>query len=142
MPCTPSAYSVAQTILDGEGDYVMVVKDNQPQIRADIQLLLQESQVVAETLTATETVDLGHGRIEVRRLTASSALAGYLDWPGLQQVFKIVRTTTCKRTGQERCQSVYGITNLPPRLPPMRPANSAWPVSTGASKTKRIGCGM
>ena len=106
---------VAQTILDGDGDYVMLVKGNQPNLLADIRLLFQERQVVAETLTATETVDLGHGRIEVRCLTASSALADYLDWPGLQQVFEIVRTTTSKRTGQVRHETVYGITSLPPQ---------------------------
>ena len=100
--------SVAQTILDGAGDYVMLVKGNQPELLADIQLLFQERQVVAETLTATETVDLGHGRIEVRCLTASSALVDYLDWPGLQQVFEIERTVTRKRSGQTRCESVYG----------------------------------
>ena len=77
--------------------------------------LFQERQVVAETLTATETVDLGHGRIEVRRLTASSALVDYLDWPGLQQVFEIERTVTRKRTGQTRRETVYGITSLPPQ---------------------------
>ncbi len=106
---------VAQTILDGDGDYMMVVKDNQPQMRADIDLLFQERHVVADTLTATATVDGGHGRVEVRRLTASNALADYLDWPGLQQVFEIVRTTTNPRTGQARCETVYGITSLPPQ---------------------------
>ena len=106
---------VAQTILDGDGDYVMLVKGNQPDLLADIRLLFQERQVVAETLTATETVDLGHGRIEVRRLTASNALVDYLDWPGLQQVFEIERTVTCKRTGQTRREIVYGITSLPPQ---------------------------
>ena len=70
---------VAQTILDGDGDYVMLVKGNQPEMLADIQLLFQERQVVAETLTAIETVDPGHGRIEVRRLTASTALVDYRD---------------------------------------------------------------
>ena len=39
---------VAQTTLDGDGDYVMLVKDNQPQMLADIQLLFQERHVVAE----------------------------------------------------------------------------------------------
>lgn len=53
---------VAQTILDGDGDYVMVVKDNQRGMRADIHLLFQERQVVAETLTTTATVDGEHGR--------------------------------------------------------------------------------
>ena len=108
---------VAQTTLDGDGDYVMLVKDNQPQMLADIQLLFQERHVVAETLTATEAVDAGHGRIEVRRLTASSALADYLNWPGLQQVFEIERTVTYKRTGRQRREVVYGITSLPPPAP-------------------------
>jgi predicted transposase YbfD/YdcC len=99
---------VAQTILDGDGDYVMLVKGNQPDMLTDIQRLFQERQVVAETLTATETVDFGHGRIEVRCLTASSALADYLDWPGLQQVFEIERMVTRKRTGQVRRETVYG----------------------------------
>ena len=47
---------VAQTILDGDGDYVMLVKGNQPDLLADIQLLFQERHVVAETLTVTATV--------------------------------------------------------------------------------------
>ena len=50
----------------------------------------------------------GMAGIEVRRLTASSALADYLDWPGLQQVFEIERPVTCKRTGQQRRETVYG----------------------------------
>ena len=48
------------------------------------------------------------------RLTASSALADYLAWPGLQQVFEIARTATRQRTGQARHETVYGITSLPP----------------------------
>ena len=106
---------VAHTILDGAGDYVMLVKGHQPEMLAHTQLLFQERQVVAETLSATETVAGGHGRIEVRRLTASSALTDYLDWPGLQQVFEVERTVTRQRTGQVRHETVYGITSLPPQ---------------------------
>ena len=39
----------AQTILDGDGDYATLVKGNQPDMLADIQLLFQERHVVAET---------------------------------------------------------------------------------------------
>ena len=69
--------------------------------------------ILQHSLHATETVDLGHGRIEVRHLTASSALADYLAWPGLQQVCEIARTVTIKRTGQARRETVYGSTSLP-----------------------------
>lgn len=68
----------AQTILDWDADYVMIVKDNQPDILADIQLLFCESDVVADTPARTATVDAGHGRIERRQLMASTALADYL----------------------------------------------------------------
>jgi predicted transposase YbfD/YdcC len=74
---------VAQTILVGNGDYVILVKGNQPELLADLPLLFQERHIVAETLSATATIDAGHGRIEVRCLTARSVLADYLDWPGL-----------------------------------------------------------
>jgi predicted transposase YbfD/YdcC len=103
----------AQAVLAAGGDYIMFVKDNQPQLREDIATLFQEPQVVAETLTTARTLDLGHGRIEERRLTASWALIGYTDWPGLQQVFQLERTITLKKTGQQRHEVVYGVTSLP-----------------------------
>ena len=58
--------AVAQTIIDGGGDYIMLVKDNQPALRADIETLFTEPSVVQETLTQAQTTDLGHGRIETR----------------------------------------------------------------------------
>jgi predicted transposase YbfD/YdcC len=103
---------VAQTILDWQADYVMLVKANHPEMLADIQLLFQELAVVADTLTKAETVDAGHGRIERRQLVASTALADYLRWPGLQQVFRLQRTVTIKKTGTQRHEVVYGMTSL------------------------------
>jgi predicted transposase YbfD/YdcC len=104
----------AQTILDWEADYVMLVKANHPEMLADIQLLFQELTVVTDTLTRAEAVEAGHGRIERRRLVASTALADYMRWPGLQQVFRLERTVTTKKTGQQRHEVVYGITSLAP----------------------------
>jgi predicted transposase YbfD/YdcC len=105
----------AQAVRDADGDYIMFVKDNQPQLREDIATLFQEPQMVAETLTTSRTLDAGHGRIEERRLTASSALIGYTDWPGLQQVFQLERKITIKKTGQQRHEVVYGVTSLSPQ---------------------------
>ena len=91
---------VAQTTLDG-GRRLRDAGQGQPAANVGgSQLLFQERHVVAETLTATEAVDAGHGRIEVRRLTASSGLAGSVNQAGLQQVFEIERTVTYKRTGR------------------------------------------
>jgi predicted transposase YbfD/YdcC len=102
----------AQTILDWDADYVMLVKENHPELLADIELWFQHLSVVSDTLTRAESVSAGHGRIERRQLVASTALADYLPWPGLQQVFRLERTVTCKKTGQQRHEVVYGMTSL------------------------------
>src|SRR5262249_25240260 len=61
--------------------------------------------------TAQE-VSKGHGRIEQRTLTVSSQLKDFLDWPYLEQVFKLERRFISTKTGQVREQVVYGITSL------------------------------
>ncbi|MBI2756620.1 MAG: ISAs1 family transposase [Chloroflexi bacterium] len=61
-----------------------------------------------------ETLDKGHGRVERRRLTATTALNAYLTWPGVQQVVRIDRGIVQRRTGVLREEVVYGLTSLPP----------------------------
>jgi predicted transposase YbfD/YdcC len=104
---------VAQTIVDQGGDYVMIVKENQPQLRADIELVFTLPPV-GDGQATTRTVDLGHGRIEQRNLTTSEALVGYSDWPGLAQVFELGRHVLLQKTGEERVEVVYGGTSLSP----------------------------
>ena len=62
-----------------------------------------------EQQTAT-TVNKGHGRIEQRTLTSTTALNEYLDWPGVQQVFRLERRRTIK--GKCTTEIAYGITSL------------------------------
>jgi hypothetical protein len=50
--------------------------------------------------------------VEWRRLEASSALLGYLDWPGAQQVFRLDRRVIVCRTGAVREEVLYGVTSL------------------------------
>ncbi len=64
-------------------------------------------------LTEHRTVSKGHGRITTRHLQASSRLAGHLDWPGLQQVCRIERST--QEQGRESKEIAYAITSLPPQ---------------------------
>jgi len=104
---------VAQTIVDKGGDYVMIVKENQPRLRADIELVFTLPPVGDRQETA-RTIDLGHGRIEQRNLTTSEALVGYSDWPGLAQVFELGRHVIIQNTGEERVEVVYGVTSLRP----------------------------
>ena len=56
-----------------------------------------------------------HGdRHEVRHFWASTALRGYCDWPGAQQVCKVERVTT--RAGIVTRQQRYFITSLDPSV--------------------------
>ena len=111
---------IAQTIVDKGGEYVMIVKENQPQLRADIALVFTLPPVGDRQATA-RTIDLGHGRIEQRNLTTSEALVGDSDWPGRAQVFELGRHVLFQKTGKERVEVVYGVTSLrPERATPER----------------------
>jgi predicted transposase YbfD/YdcC len=106
--------AIARQIVEAGGDYVMVVKDNQPQFREDIETVFAHPPVTGETRTVAETVDCGHGRIEQRRLQTSDVLVGYSDWPGLAQVFHLAREVITKKTGEVRGEMVAGVTSLDP----------------------------
>ena len=103
--------AVAQTMVDAGGDYVMIVKEHQPQLKADIELVFTLPPA-GDRQASVRTVDVGHGRIETRHLTTSEALVGDSDWPGLAQVFEVGRHVMTKKTGAERPEVVYGVTSL------------------------------
>ena len=103
--------AIAEAVVDAGGDYVLVVKDNQPQLLADVQAVFRDPPP-GDRQPAASSLDSRHGRVERRRLTASSALVGYSDWPGLRQVFRLERHTILKKTGEVRGEVVYGVTSL------------------------------
>jgi len=102
---------VAQTMVDKGGDSGMLVKENQPRLRAAIALVFTLPPLGDRQATA-RTIDIGHGRIEQRHLTTREALVGDSDWPGLAQVFELGRHVIIQKTGQERVEVVYGVTSL------------------------------
>jgi predicted transposase YbfD/YdcC len=102
------------------GNYIWTVKGNQSQLLQDLQywfdtsvkLLPGMGRLPRDFRSATVT-SKGHGRLEARTLTTSSQLNDFLDWPFLQQVFKLERYITISKTGKTRHEIVYGITSLP-----------------------------
>ena len=56
----------------------------------------------------------GHGRRERRHLEASTRLAGHFDWPGLEQVCRLTRTT--RRDGKWTTEIDYAVTSVPRSL--------------------------
>jgi predicted transposase YbfD/YdcC len=102
---------LCQQIIVGKGDYLFIVKRNQPELYADIALLFTEPPF-GEHFSYTEQRCRHGNRREVRRLWASAALEGYLDWPGVKQVCQIEREVEQKK--QRQVQVRYAITSLGP----------------------------
>jgi len=94
-----------------------LVKDNQPALHDAIRLLFDppndlDPLPLLDRREAT-TLNRGHGRADERRgLVASTDLTAYLDWPGVQQVFRVERTW--RERGHDHRARHYGITSLPP----------------------------
>jgi len=106
-------------ILLAGGDYLFIVKKNQPQLYEDLRLLfapLPSTKRAGEGILKlpeqqAQTTDKGHGRLEIRSIRVSCQLKGYSDWPGLEQVFEIRRRWQSK--GQWHEDVRYGVTSLP-----------------------------
>jgi len=107
--------TVAQTIVDEGGDYVLPVKDNQPATKEAIAEWFAEEPLPYEEANQTaQRVEKGHDRLTLRRLEATTVLNDYLDWKGLAQTFKLTRRFVRLSTGEVQEQTVYGITSLAP----------------------------
>jgi predicted transposase YbfD/YdcC len=101
------------------GHYIWTAKGNQAEVQETIAHLFEPepvspgfSSIPTDFKTAT-TVNKGHGRIEKRTLTTSSMLKDFLDWPHLEQVFKLERQFTYSKTGRITKQISYGLTSIP-----------------------------
>jgi predicted transposase YbfD/YdcC len=111
----------------------MPVKENQPTLLSDIRQLFQHAahattsglvrhrvQVVGDEAQwpqpqTAQTLELGHGRMEQRRLSVLSLCevpTAAIEWPGAAQVFRVERIVQEKKSGRGRQETVYGITSL------------------------------
>jgi len=100
---------ICSQIREAYGHYLVIVKENQPQLYRDIELLFAQPPP-GEVFPTVQQWNRGHGREEVRRLWASTALREYLDWPGVSQVCKVERVT--ERKGKVSSEVRYAITSL------------------------------
>jgi predicted transposase YbfD/YdcC len=128
-------------IVEAGGDYVWIVKDNQPKTREAIEQLFAPEKLVpglgcpTMDFATAQTIEKDHGRIEVRAITVSSLLNDYLDWPYLGQVFKMERRFTYLNDGTVHHEIQYGMTSLaaqktsPDRL--LEIVRSEWGIENG-----------
>ena len=102
---------LSRDIVAAGGDYLWMLKGNQPTTLAAVELLFKEPPFGAAFPEAWQANRHG-GRKEQRWLRTSAALTDYLDWPGLQQVCCLERTRT--ERGTTTVETAYAITSLSP----------------------------
>lgn len=91
----------------------MPVKDNHALLKKKIASFFASPALFEARLHRAQETTRGHGRLEVRDLTASADVpVGYLGFPSIAQVFCLTREVLVKKTGQLRQETVYGITSL------------------------------
>jgi predicted transposase YbfD/YdcC len=116
MDAMHTQQTTAQRILDQGGHYLMVVKENPPDLYHAIQLLFDQPPWLEQERAAEYQVkrfpDKGHGRHEGRTLECSPTLSEYLDWPGVGLVLRRRCQRLILKTGQVSCETTYGITSL------------------------------
>ena len=101
------------------GDYLFLVKGNQPHLFDDLRLLFAPpapAKRAGEGILRlpeqhAQPTEKGHGRVDIRSIRVSSELKGYSDWPGLEQVFELRRCWQSKGEWHEAVR--YGVTSLP-----------------------------
>lgn len=128
-------------IVEAGGEFVWIVKDNQPNTRKAIEQLFAPEKPIPGLgcppmdFRTAKTVDKSGGRLEERTITTSSLLNDYLDWPSVGQVFKLERRFTNQLTGEVHHEIQYGLTSLtaqeasPERL--LAIVRSEWGIENG-----------
>lgn len=128
-------------IVTAGGHFVWIVKDNQANTRKAIEQLFAPEKSIpglgnpAMDFRSAKTVEKQAGRLEERTITVSSLLNDYLDWPYLEQVFKLERRFTNLTTGETHSEVQYGLTSLnaqlasPERL--LKIVRSEWGIENG-----------
>jgi Transposase DDE domain len=99
----------------GGGAYVLEASDNQPTLVEDIADLFADRTPDRRRWRQAETWNKGHGRLEHRQITCSPDLNDWFgkQWLGIEQVFRLERSTCILKTGESRHQIVYGLSSLP-----------------------------
>lgn len=110
---------LCRQIREGGSHYVLIVKENQPTLRAEVEAALgavTRKEARAQQRRSVQTVNQGHGRIENRFLLLAAVTTAQVDWPGVAQVFFLERRRYHPARGgkaaHESREVVYGITSL------------------------------
>lgn len=112
---------IAKTIVGGEGNYLLAVKENQPALHADLVATFAEAaddhlrsvdERARPTIEVFEETDKGHGRVEKRSVELCRDLGWMMTadrWAGLACVVKVTRERTVLATKKTSTETAYYI---------------------------------
>lgn len=113
--------AIAEKIMDGGGDYILALKDNHPTLHQEVEQFFECAQAEAfrdPRCDQDETVDGGHGRVEVRRVYVSDDIDWMAEkpaWKGLRSVVMVESERSVgNNTSYERR---YYLSSLPADAP-------------------------
>jgi len=130
--------AIAETIVEGGGDYILAVKDNQPTVHAEIQAAFAtEAAPAARSARVYTTKDQGHGRHEQRTVRVLPA-QGYLSaaqcaaWLGVLTIVMVTRVVWCEATGVGSTEVSYFLSSLRPNARRIgRAIRGHWSIENG-----------
>lgn len=112
---------IASTIIDGEGNYVLSVKENQPTLYQDIEKTFVEGhdtrprscdELERPAIEVYEDIDKAHGRIEKRTTEVCRDLSWLTTaerWSGLAFVARVIRARTVLATEKTSTETAFYI---------------------------------
>lgn len=102
---------IARKIIEKEADYILMVKDNQPALKEQIEKVFS-IQLAGKTFIKEE---IDHGRIEKRTcevIEKLDFLDGKEDWCKLNAILRITSERTIKKTLKSSVETRYYISSL------------------------------
>ncbi len=101
---------IAENIIGKKADYILMVKDNQKNLKVQI-----EESFKAKRIKASDTTtDFGHGRIETRTcdvIDDLSLIEKRKDWKNMQSIVRITSHRIIKKTQKESTEQRYYISS-------------------------------
>lgn len=102
---------IAQKIIDLKADYILMVKDNQKNLKQQVEKIFS----MQSPLHSNQQMDMGHGRIEKRVCDVINNIE-FLDdrhkWAQLHSIVRINSQRHNKQTGQNSQETRYYISSL------------------------------
>ena len=102
---------ISSIVVEKGGEYLWKLRANQGKIYELATTHFE--QKTDNYLSQATSLEKGHGRVDEREILTSFRLAGEIEFPHLQQVFRITRQSEAIKTGKRSKQTIYGLTSVP-----------------------------